>query len=215
MAPGDTLYGIAWKYRLDPRTLARWNRIPPPYIIYPGQRLRLTPPKSTPARPLPSKTPKTRKAPPPPPRKAVAKKGIPWTWPAFGRVISTFSPRDPNRKGIDIAGRKGQLVYAAAPGKVVYSGSGLVGYGKLIIIKHNENYLSAYAHNERLLVKEGDQVRAGQPIAVMGKTGTDRVKLHFEIRYRGKPVDPLKFLPKNRHSPKEVADGTKAKGDVF
>jgi lipoprotein NlpD len=99
-------------------------------------------------------------------------------------------------KGIDIAGQLGQPVKAAANGVVVYAGRGLLGYGDMIIIKHDETYLSAYAHNSRLLVKEGDQVKAGQSVAEMGNTGTDRVKLHFEIRRRGEPVDPLGYLPK-------------------
>jgi lipoprotein NlpD len=101
-------------------------------------------------------------------------------------------------KGVDISGRLGDPVYAAAPGRVVYSGSGLRGYGKLIIVKHNNRYLSAYAHNHRLLVKEGDPVANGQRIAQMGRTDANRVKLHFEIRRNGKPVDPLSYLPKTR-----------------
>lgn len=115
-----------------------------------------------------------------------------WGWPASGPLIS--GEGGPN-KGIDIAGKLGEPVYAAAPGKVVYSGSGLRGYGKLIIIKHNKTYLSAYAHNSQLLVKEGATVNKGQKIAEIGDSSADRVKLHFEIRRLGKPVDPLKYLP--------------------
>ena len=117
-----------------------------------------------------------------------------WSLPAQGKVIAQFSEAA-NRKGIDIAGKLGQPVLASAPGKVVYSGSGLRGYGKLIIIKHNKTYLSAYAHNDKVLVKEGQSVTRGQKIAEMGKTDTDQVKLHFEVRRLGKPVDPAKYLP--------------------
>ena len=117
-----------------------------------------------------------------------------WSLPAQGKVIGKFS-ESANRKGIDIAGKLGQPVLASAPGKVVYSGSGLRGYGKLIIIKHNKTYLSAYAHNDKILVKEGQSVTRGQKIAEMGKTDTDQVKLHFEVRRLGKPVDPAKYLP--------------------
>lgn len=119
-----------------------------------------------------------------------------WGLPASGKVIAQFSEAD-NRKGIDIAGKLGQDVLASAPGKVVYSGSGLRGYGKLIIIKHNKTFLSAYAHNDKVLVKEGQAVKRGEKIAEMGKTDTDRVMLHFEVRRLGKPVDPAKYLPKS------------------
>jgi lipoprotein NlpD len=117
-----------------------------------------------------------------------------WIMPAQGKVIGKFS-ESANRKGIDIAGKLGQPVLASASGKVVYSGSGLRGYGKLIIIKHNKTYLSAYAHNDKILVKEGQSVTRGQKIAEMGKTDTDQVKLHFEVRRLGQPVDPAKYLP--------------------
>jgi len=119
--------------------------------------------------------------------------GLGWIVPAQGKVIGELS-ESANRKGIDISGTLGQPVYASASGKVVYSGSGLRGYGKLIIIKHNKTYLSAYAHNDKVLVKEGESVARGQKIAAMGKTDTDRVKLHFEVRRFGKPVDPAKYL---------------------
>lgn len=119
-----------------------------------------------------------------------------WTWPASGVLIGKFSSNGSLNKGIDIAGDLGQPVLAASDGSVVYAGSGLRGYGELIIIKHSDTYVSAYGHNRRLLVREGQQVKAGQTIAEMGSTGTDRVKLHFEIRRQGKPVDPLQFLPR-------------------
>lgn len=116
-----------------------------------------------------------------------------WSMPAQGKLVAGFSGS--SSKGIDIAGRLGQPVFASAPGKVVYSGSGLRGYGKLVIIKHNKTYLSAYAHNNQVLVKEGQNVTRGQKIAEMGNTDADQVKLHFEVRRFGKPVDPAKYLP--------------------
>jgi lipoprotein NlpD len=119
---------------------------------------------------------------------------IEWGMPAQGKLIAQFS-ESANRKGIDISGKLGQPILASAPGKVVYSGSGLRGYGKLIIIKHNKSYLSAYAHNDKVLVKEGQNVARGQKIAEMGNTDADQVKLHFEVRLLGKPVDPAKYLP--------------------
>jgi lipoprotein NlpD len=140
---------------------------------------------------------------PPPAVKAVVKDAAPkevddaaldWMWPAQGKAIAEFSEAQ-SSKGIDIAGTAGQPIYAAAAGKVVYSGSGLRGYGKLVIIKHNAIYLSAYAHNQTVLVKEGQAVQRGQKVAEMGNTDADQVKLHFEIRQMGKPVDPMKYLP--------------------
>ncbi|MEI7455451.1 MAG: peptidoglycan DD-metalloendopeptidase family protein [Nitrosomonadales bacterium] len=120
-----------------------------------------------------------------------------WSMPAQGKIIAGFSEAD-NRKGVDIAGKLGQSVFASAPGKVVYSGSGLRGYGKLLIIKHNKTYLSAYAHNDQLLVKEGESVTRGQKIAEMGNSDSDQVKLHFEVRRLGKPVDPAGYLALNK-----------------
>src|SRR5215813_966515 len=117
-----------------------------------------------------------------------------WMWPTNGKIVTAFS-ESANLKGIDIAGKAGQPVVASAAGKVVYVGSGLRGYGKLVIVKHNNTFLSAYAHNREILVKEGQQVARGQKIAEMGDSDSDQVKLHFEIRRLGKPVDPVKFLP--------------------
>jgi lipoprotein NlpD len=117
-----------------------------------------------------------------------------WTWPAKGKLVGTYS-ETANLKGIDIAGKAGEPVLASAPGKVVYAGTGLRGYGKLIIIKHNNTFLSAYAHNREILVKEGQQVTKGQKIAEMGNSDADQVKLHFEIRRLGKPMDPARYLP--------------------
>lgn len=121
---------------------------------------------------------------------------INWQWPATGKVIQGFSNADGGNKGIDIAGSKGQAVNAAAAGRVVYAGNALRGYGNLIIIKHNDDFLSAYAHNDSLLVSDQQEVKAGQQIAKMGNTGTDSVKLHFEIRHKGKSVDPARYLPR-------------------
>lgn len=121
---------------------------------------------------------------------------VQWQWPTKGRLLSRFSASQTGSKGIDIKGKFGQSVAAAGDGKVVYAGSGLRGYGELIIIKHSDEFLSAYAHNSRLRVKEGQWVKAGQLIANMGSTGTDSVKLRFEIRLKGRPVDPLRYLPR-------------------
>jgi lipoprotein NlpD len=123
-----------------------------------------------------------------------ADEALEWGMPTIGKVIADFS-ESANRKGVDIVGKRGQAIVASASGKVVYSGSGLRGYGKLIIIKHNKTFLSAYAHNDQILVKEGQNVSKGQKIAEMGNTDSDQVKLHFEIRNLGKPVDPAKYLP--------------------
>jgi len=120
--------------------------------------------------------------------------GIDWIWPTQGRVIAGFD-ESKNSKGLDIAGKAGQAIFAAASGKVVYSGEGLRGYGKLVIIKHNPIYLSAYAHNQLVLVKEGQTVASGQKIAEMGDSDADQVELHFEIRKMGKPIDPMTYLP--------------------
>lgn len=133
-------------------------------------------------------------------RRTSASKKVPyskvssWRWPTRGKIVQRYSSVKGN-KGVNIAGKKGQPIYATAPGKVVYAGNALRGYGNIIIIKHNSNYLSAYAHNDSLLVKENQQVKSGQKIALMGKTSSPIVQLHFEIRYKGKSVDPLRYLP--------------------
>ena len=190
----ETLSAIAWKYGLDYRAIARWNRIAPPYVIYPGQRLALRSPAPSSARTTASRAEagkkKTRPAEPAP----VQVPAGAWTWPATGRLIKGFG--DGDRSGIDIAGRRGQPVKAARGGRIVYTGSGLAGYGLLVIVKHSGRLLTAYAHNDRVLVEEGQTVRAGQKIAEMGSTGADRVKLRFEVRRDGKPLNPLKYLPR-------------------
>lgn len=201
--PGETLYSIAWQYGYDFREVARWNGIPPPYTIYRGQKLRVRPPAQ--ARLATNAKPHTKSAPVPrskanpvvSPSSSKAKSvPVQWRWPAQGKIISRYARRQPGRQGIDIAGRAGQPVYAAAAGEVVYSGKGLRGYGNLVIIKHNETYFSAYAHNSKVHIKEKDRVKSGQHIADMGNSGSDKVMLHFEIRRNGKPVNPLKYLPK-------------------
>ena len=200
---GDTLYSIAWQYGYDVRTIARWNSIRQPYTIFPGQRLTVRPEETKPSNEK-RVTKKSRYV----KKSNTAKheerlesqqrrtKKISWEWPTKGKIISHYASSDPTRQGIDIAGRKGQAVKAAAKGKVVYSGSGLRGYGKLVIIRHNETYFSAYAHNNKVHVKEDDIVKSGQQIADMGNSGAQRVMLHFEIRRNGKPSNPLKYLPK-------------------
>jgi len=200
---GDTLYSIAWQYGYDVRTIAAWNHLRQPYTIYPGQRLNVRPKKSYTAieKPVTKTTPKNKHSSTPKAKQKVESKysknkKIRWLWPTKGKLISRYVSGDPGRQGIDISGRKGQTIKAAAQGKVVYSGSGLRGYGKLVIIKHNETYFSAYAHNNKIHIKEGDIVKSGQHIADMGSSGAEKVMLHFEIRRNGKPSNPLKYLPK-------------------
>lgn len=211
---GDTLYSIAWRYNHDYRDVARWNDISNNYVIYPGQFIRLKPDprKATPLQPGPviakkktSTEQNTSKATlssgkvktdTRPKASKGTKDEILWIWPTQGKLVKLNTPTA--KKGVDIAGRAGQQVNAAAGGDVVYSGSGLLGYGKLIIIKHNDTFLSAYAHNEKLFAKEGEKVKAGQQIATMGLGNKGRPILHFEIRKDGTPVNPLQHLPKNR-----------------
>jgi lipoprotein NlpD len=207
---GDTLYGIAFRNGVDVNDLARWNNLAAPYTIYPGQSLKLFPgsggsrPATTatttaPSRPATSTT--TRPTPPPATvtrpvaTPAPASSGFSWRWPADGHLIGRFVAGDATKQGVDIAGTGGQAVRAAADGVVVYSGAGLVGYGELIIVKHSEAWLSAYGHNRKRLVNEGQSVKAGQQIAEMGSSGASREMLDFEIRHNGKPVDPLQYLP--------------------
>jgi lipoprotein NlpD len=207
---GDTVYGIARKYDLSVAQIARWNFLKHPYRIRPGQTLRLLPPSvsnrvvvAQPRIPKPSTRPQKRPSEPAAHRDASPPPVLPtrvkqWKWPATGRVVKTFSSKDTARKGIGIAGKPGQRVHAAADGQVVYSGNGLLSYGNLIIIKHSSNFLSAYAYNQRLLVKEGDFVKLGQTIAHMGSPDSGRAQLHFEIRKNGKPVNPMGYLPRTR-----------------
>lgn len=211
---GDTLYTIAFRFGLDHREVAAWNGIGPPYTIYPDQVLRMTPPPrqlayAKPAQPAPApaprpasrqpETPPTQPAPvqaAPKPRPETVQNGDPdWQWPASGRILRRFVANDPARNGLDIAGEVGQDIRSAAAGTVVYSGNGLIGYGELIIVKHNERFLSAYAHNRVRLVEEGERVSAGQKIAEMGRNDRNEALLHFEIRASGRPQDPQQYLP--------------------
>ncbi len=202
---GETLYSIAFAYGRDYRDLARWNRINVPYTIFPGQKLRVIPIRAdrqkTAKKAVQPRTGHSKKllsGKRKPATSGGAAKKLVWHWPSDGKVVRTFMLRDPGRRGIDIAGRKGQAVRAAAAGRVVYVGNVLRGYGNLIIIKHNDTYFSAYAHTEGVVVKDKERVKLGQHIADMGTTGTNKTKLHFEIRRNGKPVNPLRYLPKRR-----------------
>lgn len=197
--PGDTLYSIAWRYGLDYHDVAAWNGIGSDYLIKPGQTLVL----AAPSRYLASSTKSATRtgvvvtrsqaavsedyAPPSGP--------LTWIWPAKGALVRLYHPNHPLSKGIDISGVRGQDIMAAAPGKVVYTGSAIIGYGNLIIIKNSEQFLSAYADNDSVLVREGQTVKAGERIATMGLDRDGHPLLHFEIRYNGKPVNPLSYLP--------------------
>lgn len=242
VAKGDTLYSIAFRHGVDFRDVARWNGIPAPYTIRPGQQLVLHSPSyrdavtsrsvarvspaprvlpaaasvSRPATPYVSSSAPTRSAtvadnvpvagelasvsiPPAAPSAPSfggtrSAGGVQWRWPADGRVINGFQSGDAI-PGIEIGGAAGSPVRAAADGVVVYSGNGLVGYGELIIVKHSDDFLSAYGHNRKRLVKEGQRVSAGQQIAEMGDTGASRDELQFQIRRNGNPVNPLDYLP--------------------
>ncbi|HVR80979.1 MAG TPA: peptidoglycan DD-metalloendopeptidase family protein, partial [Luteimonas sp.] len=198
---GQTLYRIATDNGISALDLAVWNNIAPPYTIYPGQRLRLYPggaarqAVSSAVAPPRRAVATTRSVTPAPVAATPEQSPFAWRWPVDGQLIGRYVPGEPTQQGIDVAGNAGAPVRAAADGVVVYSGSGLVGYGELIIIKHNDQWLSAYGHNRSRMVNEGQIVKAGQQIAEMGHSGAARDMLHFEIRYNGKPVDPLQYLP--------------------
>jgi len=186
--PGETLYTIAWNYGLDHRALAAWNNLDDPDVIFAGQRLRLRA-AETPQRPG---TPAaSQRAAPPPLMPAPS-----WQWPTRGPIVSGYGAAGAIGSGIGIGGRSGQSVRAAAAGRVVYAGSGLIGYGQLVIIKHNETYLTAYGHNSRVLVAQGQELRQGDTIAEMGLGPGQTPRLHFEIRRNGVPVNPLQYLPR-------------------
>lgn len=188
--PGETLHTIAWRHNLDHRDLAQWNRLSNPDLIYVGQRLELSPGVGA---ERPTASAPTRRAPqalPPPPDLPAP----PWQWPTEGSVVSPFGSADGVGRGIGIGGTEGQAVRAAASGRVVYAGSGLIGYGPLVIVKHNDTYLSAYGHNRALLVSQGDDVEQGQVIAQMGLGPGRAPRLHFEIRRNGVPLDPVSLL---------------------
>ena len=211
---GDTLYSIAFRYGLDYRRLAAANDIAVPYTIYVGQKLRLAeadvpPPakpvprgtaaasRTAPATPQPKKSPATVARTAPAATVAADEREnrvvSQWRWPSAGKLTRRFDGA--RHKGVDISGQRGDPISATAAGQVVYAGSGIVGYGLVLIVRHNDEYLSAYGHTDGVLVDEGDKVQAGQEIARMGSSGTDSVKLHFELRRQGRPVDPLKLLP--------------------
>jgi len=219
--PGDTLIKIGLEHGQSWKDIARWNNLDNPNVIEVGQVVRVVPPGSTgtavassgstsgrgvaPVVVTPigssssagsSSTATPAPTPVPAPTPAPAAKGaddVDFIWPASGTLIAGFD--EARNKGFDIGGKAGDPVVAAADGRVVYAGAGLRGYGNLIILKHNNTYLTAYAHNQSLLVKEDQTVKKGQKIAEMGSTDADRVKLHFEVRRQGKPVDPARYLP--------------------
>jgi lipoprotein NlpD len=219
--PGDTLIRVGLENGQNWKDLVRWNNLDNPNIIEVGQVLRVVPPGTDPAvvgtrpvtqakvevKPLETKSPAAAVVPatastavataaPATPSAPVAREGdddIAWMWPAAGVVAAPFV--EGTSKGVSILGKAGDPVFAAADGRVVYAGSGLRAYGNLVILKHNNTYLTAYAHNQTILVKEDQTVKRGQRIADMGSSDTDRVQLQFELRKMGKPVDPVKLLP--------------------
>jgi lipoprotein NlpD len=203
--PGDTLIRIGMDNGQSWRDIIRWNKLDNPNLIETGQVLRVAPPapevvvarpatSSTATAPMPAASAPTAPA-VTPAAPSAAEDAISFQWPARGNLISGFD--ESKNKGLDIGGKVGDPVLAAADGRVVYAGSGLRGYGNLIILKHNNTYLTAYAHNQTLLVKEDQVIKRGQKIAEMGNSDADQVKLHFEIRRQGKPVDPAKYLSAN------------------
>ena len=209
--PGDTIRSISRALNIDWRDLTQWNSnwIPNPDVIEVGQVLRVVPPAGAVARPrpaTPTPVPTTTPTPPEstptptptptpvPTETAVPNIGVTLAWPTRSTTVAV--PFDEVRnKDIGIAGKEGDPIYASADGRVMYAGSGLRGYGNLVILKHNTTFLTVYAHNSKLLVKENQSVKKGQTIAEMGKTDADRVKLHFEVRRNGKTVNPLNYLP--------------------
>jgi len=214
---GDTLYSIAWEFGLNYKDLARWNRLSSPDKIIAGHHLRLSAP-ATSKRAKPATTKRATKVARSPPQRTskvpVTKKPskkrqvkkpatrsstqIKWQWPTTGKLAATYSPTLGHNRGLNIAGKLNQPIKAAASGVVVYAGEGLQAYGRMIIIKHSERYLSAYANNHVMNVREGQRIKSGQTIARMGRRIDGRTMLHFEIRRNGKPVDPQKYLPKRR-----------------
>ena len=209
---GDTLFSIAWRHGYDYRELAAANDIDPPYTIHPGQVISLdtaspasrqasAPPASADEDADPgseeraSEAASTARAPTADTSPPADAGDLDWQWPVNGEILSSFSADEPGRGGITIAGSRGDPVRAAEAGVVVYRGSGLTGYGNLIILKHDDHWLSAYAHNDELLVQEGEQVDRGDSIARVGATGTYRTQLRFEIRRDGEPRDPVSLLP--------------------
>jgi len=208
---GDGLESISFSTGKPVQNLALWNDLSKPYKIYVGEEIGLNartgkrlsakkpkkPPKKPPKTSHVKTEPTAKLASQPIPEAKLPKRVAGWRWPAKGKLVQTFSTSK-GRFGIQIAGQRGSPVLAAAAGQVVYVGDGIKGYGQLVIVKHSEKYLSAYAHNDRILVSEGERVNAGQKVAQMGSTGSKTVKLHFEVRKNGEPVNPLSYLPKNQ-----------------
>jgi lipoprotein NlpD len=185
---GDTIYSIAWAFDMDYRELACINHLSEPYRIRVGQQLYMSLSRQKKSKTEAIKISHIL-------NKAPQSRNIRcWQWPARGKIIKKFALHEGGNKGIDISGHFGEPVVASANGIVVYSGSGLRGYGKLVIIKHNANFLSAYAYNKHILVTEGQTIKTGQKIATMGRDNSGRIDLHFEIRLNGKPVNPLHYL---------------------
>lgn len=198
---GDTVTKIARRHHESVQSIVRWNNLTNPDSIEVGQVLRVVPPGANavagaPIRTSPGAAPAPNSSTEPSragPETAPPARGISLIWPTTGKVIHGFD--GVTYKGIDIANTAGTPIVAAAPGTVVYAGNGLRGYGNLVIVKHDADFLTAYAHNQALLVKEGERVAQGQKIAEMGDTDNDRVALHFELRYGGKSIDPSRYLP--------------------
>lgn len=200
---GETLYSIAFRYGWNFHDLARANGIHSPYTIYPGQMIHFdrrpsvarSTTSSTSRQSSVSRQKQPTRAPRAAPKPKLAAGQPRFVWPSSGAVLSHYGSAA-SAKGINLGGAKGAKVVAAAAGIVVYRGHGLTGYGNLLIIKHNDDWLSAYAHNHTMLVQEGEQVKAGQQIATLGSSGTFRLQLYFEIRKDGRPVNPESYLPK-------------------
>jgi lipoprotein NlpD len=198
---GDTLYSIAFRHKLDYKDLARWNRIGRDYVIHPGQTLQLHPPGRSSVAAAPKASGKVARAKPPPPKPSAPRQPavpsgppVKWQWPVSDGT-ATLTTRPNGGQGLMIVGALGEDIRSAGSGRVVYTGSGLLGYGQLIIVKHNESYLSAYGHLQSVLTKEGDAVAAGQRIATMGNGPQGSPLLYFEIRVNGSPGNPLSLLP--------------------
>lgn len=196
---GDTLYSIAWRYGRDYKSLARENKIAPPYTIFVGQKIAIRD-KSKTTRITAAREKKARKLTREKQTKAkqtssaiATNSTVRWRWPMNGAILKNFDGKI--NKGIDIAGKPGARVNAAADGVVVYAGGNLRGYGKLVIVKHNDHFLSAYGNNREIRVREGEDVKAGQMLAEAGRGSSNAEILHFEIRQDGKPKDPIGYLP--------------------
>lgn len=197
---GDTLSRIARLTGTSVQDLARMNDISPPYTIEIGQKIKFN--SRATAGKKSSRSTKTASRPSLPPVSWPPVGDRCWRWPTSGTVILPYSSSDGGNKGIDITAPRGQPIYAAGAGKVVYVGNQLRGYGNLIMIKHGENYITAYAHNETLMVNNGQNVKIGQQIATMGSSDTTSVRLHFQIRYKATAIDPVRYLPPQGSKPK-------------